>query len=410
MREGQGKAARIPVGIFHPFCERQSIFVNVTKEANVLRVPSVPRGTTSRVHPSFTGSTGKADTIIGAGPTSYVNGRDAMETSKKVKQEKKKVLLMGKSGAGKSSMRSIIFSNHVARDVRRLGATIDVDKKRVKQDAFTESYLTSQKSYVFSDVGVLIYVFDVESSDFSAHGTNGSSDRDLQTYAAIISALGEYSPRARIFTLVHKMDLVATEYREAVLNSRSIAILGKSGIFKSNLGIYATSIWDETLYKAWGGIVNSLIPNLDIVEDGLRDLQRVTDGEEIVLFEQNTFLTVTRVGSNVGNENPNHDRYERLSNIIKTFKNSLSVYADSNSSHQFDSFVVKTRVFNLIINRLTYNAYVLFVFPPGEAELQCAKLNILAAKDEFAHIESVAEGIDDGLKMARGKSTHSREY
>lgn len=55
-----------------------------------------------------------------------------METSKKVKQQKKKVLLMGKSGAGKSSMRSIIFSNHVAKDVRRLGATIDVDKKRVK--------------------------------------------------------------------------------------------------------------------------------------------------------------------------------------------------------------------------------------------------------------------------------------
>lgn len=56
----------------------------------------------------------------------------AMEGPKKVKQERKKVLLMGKSGAGKSSMRSIIFSNHVAKDVRRLGATIDVDKKRVK--------------------------------------------------------------------------------------------------------------------------------------------------------------------------------------------------------------------------------------------------------------------------------------
>lgn len=55
-----------------------------------------------------------------------------METPKKIKQEKKKVLLMGKSGAGKSSMRSIIFSNQVAKDVRRLGATIDVDKKRVK--------------------------------------------------------------------------------------------------------------------------------------------------------------------------------------------------------------------------------------------------------------------------------------
>lgn len=33
------------------------------------------------------------------------------------------VLLMGKSGSGKTSMRSIIFANYVARDTRRLGAT-----------------------------------------------------------------------------------------------------------------------------------------------------------------------------------------------------------------------------------------------------------------------------------------------
>lgn len=53
-----------------------------------------------------------------------------METTKKHK--KQKVLLMGKSGAGKSSMRSIIFSNYAPRDVRRLGATIDVEHSRVK--------------------------------------------------------------------------------------------------------------------------------------------------------------------------------------------------------------------------------------------------------------------------------------
>lgn len=36
---------------------------------------------------------------------------------------KKKVLLMGKSGSGKTSMRSIIFANYIARDTQRLGAT-----------------------------------------------------------------------------------------------------------------------------------------------------------------------------------------------------------------------------------------------------------------------------------------------
>ena len=37
--------------------------------------------------------------------------------------ERKKVLLMGKSGAGKTSMRSIIFANYMANDVQRLGTT-----------------------------------------------------------------------------------------------------------------------------------------------------------------------------------------------------------------------------------------------------------------------------------------------
>ena len=45
---------------------------------------------------------------------------------------KKKLLLMGKSGSGKTSMRSIIFANYIARDTRRLAATIDVEHSHVR--------------------------------------------------------------------------------------------------------------------------------------------------------------------------------------------------------------------------------------------------------------------------------------
>lgn len=71
-----------------------------------------------------------------------------------------KVLLMGKSGAGKTSMRSIIFANYIARDTRRLGATIDVEHNHVRflgnlvlnlwdcggQESFMDNYISNQRS------------------------------------------------------------------------------------------------------------------------------------------------------------------------------------------------------------------------------------------------------------------------
>ena len=57
----------------------------------------------------------RAGQAAGAAP-----GAGSEPRSEVKKPKKKKVLLMGKSGSGKSSMRSIIFSNYLARDTRRL--------------------------------------------------------------------------------------------------------------------------------------------------------------------------------------------------------------------------------------------------------------------------------------------------
>ena len=61
-----------------------------------------------------------------------------------------------------------------------------------------ETYLASSRENIFSDVAVLIYVFDIESREV---------DRDLDTYNSIIAALQEFSPNAFVFCLVHKLDL-----------------------------------------------------------------------------------------------------------------------------------------------------------------------------------------------------------
>jgi Ras-related GTP-binding protein A/B len=43
-----------------------------------------------------------------------------------------KVLLMGRMGAGKTSMRSIIFANYLARDAYRITFTYDVSRSSVR--------------------------------------------------------------------------------------------------------------------------------------------------------------------------------------------------------------------------------------------------------------------------------------
>lgn len=150
---------------------------------------------------------------------------------------------------------------------------------------------------------------------------------------------------------------------------------------------YGTSIWDETLYLAWQDIVQCLTPNLDVIDKYLQQLAKATRAEEIVLFERATFLKVTAVTSEIGDENPYSDRFERLSNLIKTFKHSLQGYTGQGASHPFGEFTISCPRFNLLIGRLTTNTYVLVVLPPGECDLVNARLNVLGVRDGLAELE-----------------------
>jgi Ras-related GTP-binding protein A/B len=182
---------------------------------------------------------------------------------------KKKVLLMGKAHSGKTSMRSIIFANYLARDTMRLSPTLDVEHHHVRflgnlvlnlwdcggQDAFYESYFERDRETIFRSVELLIYVFDIESDN---------PEKDFDHFSGVLEAIEENSPDARIFVLVHKMDLVHEDERDMIFEDRQRIIEAHSrGL---HLECFATSIWDETLYKAWSEIVTNLIPNIQLLK------------------------------------------------------------------------------------------------------------------------------------------------
>lgn len=206
---------------------------------------------------------------------------------------------MGKAHSGKTSMRSIIFANYLARDTMRLSPTLDVEHHHVRflgdlvlnlwdcggQDAFYESYFERDRETIFRSVELLIYVFDIESD---------CPEKDFDHFAGVLEAIQENSPDARIFVLVHKMDLVAEEERELILEDRKRLIEDSClSVGVQHFQCFGTSIWDETLYRAWSEIVTNLIPNIGVLESHLSDFCRICDADEVVLFERATFLVIS---------------------------------------------------------------------------------------------------------------------
>eukprot|EP00160_Parvularia_atlantis_P019167 Unigene7391_Nuclearia_a/m.22746 Unigene7391_Nuclearia_a/g.22746 ORF Unigene7391_Nuclearia_a/g.22746 Unigene7391_Nuclearia_a/m.22746 type:complete len:302 (-) Unigene7391_Nuclearia_a:124-1029(-) len=295
----------------------------------------------------------------------------------------KKVLLMGRGGAGKTSMRSIIFANYIARDTRRFGPTFDVEHSQVRflgnlnlnlwdcggQDAFMENYFASQRDHIFRNVEVLIYVFDVESREV---------DRDMHYYQSCLEAILQHSKDAKIFALVHKMDLLQEDQREAVFRDKEADL--KRCSLPLDVTCFKTSIWDETLYKAWSSIVYSLIPNVKLLETHLRSFCDICEADEVVLFERATFLVISH---STRTEHNDVHRFEKISNIIKQFKLSCS-----KSQSQFQAMEVRTSNFTAFIDVLTGNTYVMVIMSDPHIQSAATLINIGLARQHFEKLES----------------------
>eukprot|EP01121_Diplochlamys_sp_Union-15-3_P007357 TRINITY_DN1862_c1_g1_i1.p1 TRINITY_DN1862_c1_g1~~TRINITY_DN1862_c1_g1_i1.p1 ORF type:complete len:314 (-),score=44.71 TRINITY_DN1862_c1_g1_i1:37-939(-) len=297
---------------------------------------------------------------------------------------KKKVLLMGKSGSGKTSMRSIIFANYIARDTRRLGATIDVEHSHVRfldnlvlnlwdcggQEAFMENYFASQRDHIFRNVEVLIYVFDVESKEV---------EKDLAYYQTCVEALSQHSRDAKIFCLLHKMDLIAEDQKEQLFRAREAELIEISLSLK--VQCFKTSIWDETLYKAWSKIVHSLIPNVKLIESHLQKFSKISEADEVVLFERATFLVISYATQK---EHKDPHRFEKISNIVKQFKLSCSKI-----KAQFSSMEVKNSNFSAYIDGFTKNTYIMVIISDPSIKPAATNANIKLARKLFENLTAV---------------------
>lgn len=142
----------------------------------------------------------------------------------------------------------------------------------------------------------------------------------------------------------------------------------------------ATSIWDETLYRAWSRIVYNLIPNVRILEQQLCDFAAVCAADEVVLFERATFLVISHTSRLDSLKVYDDHRFERVSNIVKQFKLSCS-----KTQSQFQGMEVRNSQFSAFIDLFTGNTYIMVIVVGKGASAPTAltRLNIAAARKHF---------------------------
>ncbi|KAJ7766745.1 Gtr1/RagA G protein conserved region-domain-containing protein, partial [Mycena metata] len=305
---------------------------------------------------------------------------------------------MGASGSGKTSMRSLIFSNNPASLTARLGATIDVEQNHVRflgdlilnlwdcggQDAFMDSYLTTQRSTIFQHVGVLIYVFDVETSEMP---------KDLEYYRDCLDGLRQFSPEAAVFLLVHKMDLARD--KGATFDRKKKELLEhseKQGQVLTSVTVFGTSIYDESLYRAWSSIVHTLIPNAAVLSKHLTIFAEACSATEVILFERTTFLVIATSSpptspppkEGAALQELEATRYERTSELIKAFKHSCSRVRE-----EFHSLEMELPDFSAVLDEMTKNTYVLIIVHDPTIETAALKLNIRMARRKFEELQGL---------------------
>ena len=269
------------------------------------------------------------------------------------------------------------------------------------QRGFVEGYLTPDEAgTLFPFTAALIYVFEVR----KLNNAEQPLPESVATFRRVLNALLQHSPKARIFILIHKMDILNNDERPILFGKWVDTV--KETCQNTPVVIFASSIYEDSLFRvcdlhraslpsqmhflqAWSTIVRALVPNLAEISRALTILSRACGAIEAVLFEKGSFLMVARSDDQtnifddpfVVTNNPETrlmvtytlpdnlppaptasdelvpNRYEQVSQLIKAFQNNLKKH----SQETFKTLHMDMEHFTIVLDSITPNSCILIL-------------------------------------------------
>jgi len=203
----------------------------------------------------------------------------------------RKIVLMGLSNAGKTCIYERVFEGKKPWELMRSAATKGIAYKNYEvstiakpmiwdlggQQQYLDEYHGPLRKNIFKKASILLYVVDITDYDRfeSAKAEFEWSSKEILSH----------NPRAQLNIFLHKSDLI---------HDKEIMIPYIKNLFSENISheiiYHYTSIFDESLFKAWGEIIRELSPKSTFINSILSIFKNQEGVKDALLIDKTTGL------------------------------------------------------------------------------------------------------------------------
>ena len=222
------------------------------------------------------------------------------EIQKKPSENLKKIVLMGLSNAGKTCIYERVFEGKKPWELMRSTATKGIDYKNYEvgsltkpmiwdlggQQQYLDEYHGPLRKSIFQKAAVLLYIIDAADSD--------RFENARLEFEWSVNQILKYNQNPVINVFFHKIDLI---HDKDALISYLKNFLSQNISYKINY--YSTSVFDESLFTAWSGIIRDISPKSTFITSILKSLKEQEGVKDALLIEKTTGLACgsTLIGS-----------------------------------------------------------------------------------------------------------------
>ncbi len=201
---------------------------------------------------------------------------------------KKKLLMMGLSEAGKTTIRRVVMSGQAAEELKKYDATIDYEREAKiiageslsvidigGQESFLEKYTGNMAQFAFSDVASLIFVVDISEL--------ARLPRSKYYFDAALVKLDKFSPEAKVFCFLHKIDLIESDNLQSTL--AMVKSMMMTDVHKT-IEFYQTSIYDGSVFSAMSEAVSVFLHKKEEIQASMKRFAEKYKSVRICVYTQ----------------------------------------------------------------------------------------------------------------------------